>query len=360
MSAQRDEERESLEAIYGKDFEILDDKEWRLRLGGGRVWLHVSLPADYPLSAPVPRIGSDSFDFLPAGFADNVCSRIVQEFVPGEGCVYAWCEAMEDAVRDLSDAVNTRAAVGADGEALPAEEGACTGKGECSVQIVHVVAEQVRPSLLSAGFQGYPGELFVHLDKGVTVYVGQALTITVDGIEAEDLTDWCNLQLEDPGIFGMKLLEWATAQRSEQPGFTEGEEEPVAGDFADFLPDAGALKVKRDRDLTIYTWGKAFRKAAPAESQANFNAGILNGRGGGADIRVDNGLTEAVQRNVASCSLFPRWIEMCIAKIETEGLRAVSINCTKGRHRSVAAAEILKKYYYPEAAVVHTSPAIKK
>ena len=41
------------------------------------------------------------------------------------------------------------------------------------------------------------------------------------------------------------------------------------------------LGVKKERDLLVLTWGKALRKSAPPESEHNFNAGILNGRGGG-------------------------------------------------------------------------------
>eukprot|EP00443_Scrippsiella_acuminata_P074121 CAMPEP_0115538794 /NCGR_PEP_ID=MMETSP0271-20121206/89064_1 /TAXON_ID=71861 /ORGANISM="Scrippsiella trochoidea, Strain CCMP3099" /LENGTH=66 /DNA_ID=CAMNT_0002971705 /DNA_START=74 /DNA_END=270 /DNA_ORIENTATION=- len=62
-----------------------------------------------------------------------------------------------------------------------------------------------------------------------------------------------------------------------------------------------------------------------------------------------NGLSDEVQSNVASCGLFPRWISMVCAKVEGSDLHAISINCTKGRHRSVAAAEILKKLYYTQA-----------
>ena len=44
---------------------------------------------------------------------------------------------------------------------------------------------------------------------------------------------------------------------------------------------------------------------------------------------------------------------MVVEKIERDDLYAVSINCTKGRHRSVAAAEILRKVFYKEAKVEH-------
>ena len=44
---------------------------------------------------------------------------------------------------------------------------------------------------------------------------------------------------------------------------------------------------------------------------------------------------------------------LAATQVEHSNLSCISINCTKGRHRSVAAAEILKKTYYPNATVKH-------
>merc|ERR1712194_59017 len=148
-----------------------------------------------------------------------------------------------------------------------------------------------------------------------------------------------------------RLVQWVIAQRSEEPGFST--EEAPADEGLQHLPSPSELGVTQDRQLHIYTWGKALRKAAPPDSEHNFNAGILNGRGGGADLRTMNGLSDEVQNNVACCGLFPRWIGMVCAKVEHSSCRCISINCTKARHRSVAAAEILKKHYYPNATMKH-------
>jgi len=53
-----------------------------------------------------------------------------------------------------------------------------------------------------------------------------------------------------------------------------------------FLPSPEQLRVRADRALLIYTWGKVFRDEQPGDSQANFNAGVLDGRGGAADLRL--------------------------------------------------------------------------
>jgi len=195
------------------------------------------------------------------------------------------------------------------------------------------VSEAVGPSLVAAGFATCGPGIFSHSGHGVTVEVGEEVVVSVDGIDVEDLSDWVRLQLEEVERFGAQLLEWTSAQRSAEPGFLEGGDgdgADAAADYVAFLPSPEELRVTADRALLIYTWGKALRKAPPADSQFNFNAGVLNGRGGGADLRTMNGLSEEVQRNIASCGLFPRWLEMVMNKIETSDLQCVSINCTKG------------------------------
>ena len=47
------------------------------------------------------------------------------------------------------------------------------------------------------------------------------------------------------------------------------------------------------------------------------------------------------------------WLSMTVSKIEDGNLQAIGINCAKGRHRSVAAAEILKQLFYPAAKIEH-------
>lgn len=183
------------------------------------------------------------------------------------------------------------------------------------------------------------------------------LLITVDGIDAETLRDWMLAQLaEDATCFGASLIEWVIAHLFDN-GFDVNNNQEFAHEGGlSFLPTPEELEVDRNRHLLIYTWGKALRKCKPSDSQSNFNAGILNGRGGGVDLHKMNGTWEEVQRNVSSCSRFPGFLESICTKIETSTpapLHTVSINCTKGRHRSVAAAEILKKYYYPNAVLKH-------
>jgi hypothetical protein len=114
------------------------------------------------------------------------------------------------------------------------------------------------------------------------------------------------------------------------------------------------------RKLLIRSWGRECSKSAPAGSEGNFNACVLNAKGGEADAKTMNGTYEEMQRKLIKGPLFVTWMVQTIRKIETstndypEGLHNVSINCAHGRHRSVAAAEVLRKWFYPHAEHILT------
>ena len=80
---------------------------------------------------------------------------------------------------------------------------------------------------------------------------------------------------------------------------------------------------------------------------------MLDGGGGSVNLHLHKGLTEDVQWNVARCSIFPSWVWYVISRIEAGNLIVVSNHCTEDRHRSVAAAEIIKRLYYPSATMDH-------
>jgi len=365
-----DDERDALAASYLDDFQVLvhprtGRPQWRIALGEYGVALLVDLPEGYPTSQ-APSMSLE-FDAWPAGgdaFAERMSGEVLELWEPGEGCVIQWADYVR---QELSDGPAELATTGgprpgdersrgdAGGGAGGDNGGDRLGPGMAMVPLSADLGGQVGTSLVAAGFVAYGHGIFSHGDRGATVEVGVSeLSLTVDGIDAEDLSDRASIQLQvDVANFGKSFVEWVTAQRSPEPGFTEDGGEVAAGEGLEFLPPGEELGVTGDRELLVLTWGKALRKAAPPESECNFNAGILNGRGGGADLRTMNGLSDEVQSNVACCSLFPRWISMVCAKVEHSDLRCISINCTKGRHRSVAAAEILRKLYYPRATVRH-------
>ena len=107
------------------------------------------------------------------------------------------------------------------------------------------------------------------------------------------------------------------------------------------------------RKLIIYTWGRKMRKKQPEASQKNFNAAILNGKRKDVNLKKLDGRSEEVQQVVVKCKMFPSFVLGVVENVEKENLTCISVNCSKGRHRSVAGALLLKKYYYPEAEVIH-------
>lgn len=240
----------------------------------------------------------------------------------------------------------------------------------------------LQETLKAAGFLTY-GAMSCHPTSNVTIELnklskslgkrGWAGSIVVDGVLENDLADRLRLSVpKDTAINGPEgpalcswlsdLLLWVRSQREvEAPGFSvdhDTTEETFCQQEEDdpafrYLPTAAELNVTADRPLHILTWGRALMKTAPHTSQHTFNAAVLNGRGGGVDLKKFNGLSEGVQHNVARCSLFPEWLRLVCSAIEKNNYTCVSIVCTKGRHRSVAAAEILQRLYYPEAIINH-------
>jgi len=128
------------------------------------------------------------------------------------------------------------------------------------------------------------------------------------------------------------------------------DEKPVSAHIEEItIPKA----INNDRELLINSWGKAFRERAPAGSQANFNASVLHGRRKGINLKKYNGTSEIVQKSVATSSNFVQFIENILNKVEKENLSVISVNCRKGRHRSVTVCEVLKAYFYPNANIHH-------
>lgn len=301
MEEDRCSEQEVLEAIYGDDLEVLNSgQEYCLKLAQGKALLRLSLPKGYPSDAPVPYFENGS-EALPASLdARSFCQALLSTWLPGQVCVYEWAQKAEEALQQAFEADPTNCIT----DPVLAEHKA----GECVLPVSADMSQALGSSLAAAGFASFGPGIFSHGSSGVTVEVSsESASICVDGIDSEDLEDFAQLQLQSIDSFGAALLRWVTAQRSQEPGFDE-EEEAGSEPGVSFLPSPEDLHVKTDRDLHIYTWGKALRKAPPPDSQFNFNAGVLNGRGGGADLRTMNGLSEEVQRNVASCGLFPRWL----------------------------------------------------
>jgi hypothetical protein len=110
------------------------------------------------------------------------------------------------------------------------------------------------------------------------------------------------------------------------------------------------------REITIYTWGNSIRKYKPEYCQMNFNAIPIVSlkRDAGMNLKKLNGMGHEIQQFLSEIPKFNFFISQIVAAIENNpSLESISINCKNGIHRSVAAAEILKREYYPYATIVH-------
>lgn len=136
----REGELQELEANYGRNLEILDEFEWRIRLGPDDA-LRVRLTAQYPLSAP-PTPLVDCASCLQPWFCED---DLLDLWSPGHPCIYAWVERLRDALIDpkLPSKSNSCPMVGRQvqqhGSKLPSKGNSCP-----------VVDWQVRPLSISA------------------------------------------------------------------------------------------------------------------------------------------------------------------------------------------------------------------
>lgn len=64
-------------------------------------------------------------------------------------------------------------------------------------------------------------------------------------------------------------------------------------------------------------------------------------------------MSDEIQEGLTKDPMFFTFVRQVVRGIETNNLLVISITCTKGRHRSVAIAELLRKWFYPDAIVQH-------
>lgn len=105
------------------------------------------------------------------------------------------------------------------------------------------------------------------------------------------------------------------------------------------------------KEIIIYTRGKSYTKSKPFDSQKTYNATCLSC----SNIKLKNktGKQKDVQKSILECSKFSRWIENVIQDVEQNNYTIIDIFCNRGKHRSVASAELIKKLYYPNAIIIH-------
>jgi hypothetical protein len=105
------------------------------------------------------------------------------------------------------------------------------------------------------------------------------------------------------------------------------------------------------KEITIITWGNKKRKCCPVRVHKNWNVtGISDKKPKHLDLAHLNGKNEEMQKYISQQNQFDTYVAT-IMKFVTEAFNKnqqistlfIGINCHKGRHRSVATAEILAK-----------------
>lgn len=158
-------------------------------------------------------------------------------------------------------------------------------------------------------------------------------------LEANDGFEEGNNEDADDEKYDEDWLEHARAQAQEQ--------------FSRKGHDVAAMA---EKPLTIYTWGRSLRNNQPSQSQKNFNASQLNGRGGGIDTKTFNGTDRRIQMRITRCTRnggWPFWFAGVVSSVEANGYTSISVNCSKGRHRSAGGAILLKELVYHNATIIH-------
>lgn len=242
--------------------------------------------------------------------------------------------------------------------------------------------QALKEGLLDAGFYFAGDDVLVHGVSGVTVEfaAGQAI-IDLGGRAVGDLAGFAAEVLpraEDGELmeaarrFAQRLLDRAHCGGGAAPATPSADSDHKHDDSdhkhdgapvntsltldTSVLPCPKRLGADRERPLRIVTYGRTDPRPPPTvDRHYTIDHRGIRYRLSGREAAKCSGLDELIQARVCRCLLFHDWVSMVVHEIEASGLKSVGIFCWKGRHRSVAAGELLRRCYYPQAEVQHLS-----
>lgn len=73
------------------------------------------------------------------------------------------------------------------------------------------------------------------------------------------------------------------------------------------------------------------------------------------NLKRVTGLNREIQEHIMHDHRFALLVQEIISEVNEKGYSRISISCKRGKHRSVAVAELLKRFVYPNADVIHTN-----
>eukprot|EP00927_Polykrikos_kofoidii_P042655 TRINITY_DN36696_c0_g1_i1.p1 TRINITY_DN36696_c0_g1~~TRINITY_DN36696_c0_g1_i1.p1 ORF type:complete len:362 (-),score=52.85 TRINITY_DN36696_c0_g1_i1:105-1133(-) len=225
--SRRKDEAEVLASMYYTEFFRMSANEWVLRHSSAEAELTIRLPDDYPSNSPPELV----LDAPGRGGLDEACRDILSRFAPGEefGLVLAeWFCAFGEDQGDPHMATDG-CEVATDGGDITQDMG--TSPMAVVINVDPSLAHKVGESLADAGFQRHGTGVFVQGEFGVVVEIREALHVSVDGVDAEQilvdfLTERLNPMKNEIASFGESLLKWADACRVSD-GLTESPGEHV-------------------------------------------------------------------------------------------------------------------------------------
>lgn len=114
--------------------------------------------------------------------------------------------------------------------------------------------------------------------------------------------------------------------------------------------------VRRNQDyfnnLTVSSFG-IDNGSQPKGSRA-FDCRRLNLRGSGLDLKFGRGCDDEFQKIASNDPEFIEFVHLVAKCVLENGLTNISFYCSKGHHRSVAAATLFCKTFAPYAKLFHT------
>jgi hypothetical protein len=215
-------------------------------------------------------------------------------------------------------------------------------------------------------FQSFGKQNFiVSLSDDVTLFVIAAQesheVIVNDGGVEKDIT-YIYLQFleRDPDSCAVEVCKWVEEKflhRDVAYGFDDVYKTVDNETNASQAQNTDCLNSKHNigaQVTKIYSWGNGCRVRKPEDSDANFSACALTCHNKGLNLKCLTGTNKAVQNCVRESPKFSGLIQDIVDKVSSDAtISTISINCTRGKHRSVAIAEFLKAELFPFATVVH-------
>mmetsp|Transcript_726 Transcript_726/g.1496 ORF Transcript_726/g.1496 Transcript_726/m.1496 type:complete len:338 (+) Transcript_726:79-1092(+) len=226
----------------------------------------------------------------------------------------------------------------------------------------------IQEGLLGAGFKALGDGIWYSQASHITVELapGALPIVSVDGCPGDEILSFVAKAVSEVGSteLGRALVEnkWSRGRdcmpeldaEDDSEAESDSERDPEGFDIR-CLPRAIDVGARRDRQITLITWG-FFKLARPPEAQALINCSCKKFHyltRNNKHIKKLNGLDDVVQGRICRNTFFASWLLEAIGRIEREDLNMVSMCCAKGTHLSVAIAEMMRKAYYPKATVQH-------